>query len=308
MKKERERQRSTTKIVLITLGIVFGVFFLIVPLFLMLFNGSVLGNVALIPIEGIIVTTTGGDSLLGQSITSSEELVQFIEKADESETIKVIVLEINSPGGSAVASDEVAMAVKSVKKPVIALIREVGASGGYWIASASDYIVANRMSITGSIGVVSSYLEFSGLMEEYGVSYERLVAGKYKDIGTPLKDLESDERLILQSKLEKIHEFFIQEVAQNRKLSEGKVRALATGEFHLGVEALEYGLIDALGDKKTVESYIRSTYGLESVDFVVYERQLSFFEALSGVFNRFSFHLGRGVAASLESPKSLMLV
>ena len=107
-------------------------------------------------------------------------------------------MEINSPGGSAVASDEIATAVKNAKKPVISLIREVGASGGYWVASASDYIIANRMSITGSIGVISSYLEFSGLMEKYGVGYERLVAGENKDLLTPYKKLEADQKALVQ--------------------------------------------------------------------------------------------------------------
>ena len=90
---------------------------------------------------------------------------------EENKDIKAIVLEINSPGGSAVASDEIASAVKKSNKPTVAVIREAGASGGYWIASSTDHIIANRMSITGSIGVISSYLEFSGLIEKYWVGW-----------------------------------------------------------------------------------------------------------------------------------------
>src|SRR3989338_10593850 len=100
-------------------------------------------------------------------------------------------------------------------------------------------------------------------MDKYGVGYERLVAGEVKDAGTPFRQLNNKERDLLQQKLNTIHDFFIQEVATNRKLSESSVRTIATGEFYLGVEALELGLVDELGDKNTVEEYIKKTYGLD---------------------------------------------
>ena len=175
MKKRDVNSRFRLKPVLLTAAAVFIVLFLVIPLMFASFDGSKIGNVALIPIEGMI--TVNGAAGFGASGASSSDVVKFIEKADENTQVQVILLEINSPGGSAVASDEIAAAVKNTEKPVVALIREAGASGGYWIASAADYVIANRMSITGSIGVISSYLEFSGLMEQYGVGYERLVAG-----------------------------------------------------------------------------------------------------------------------------------
>ena len=181
-----ERKRFTTaKIILFTLLGVFLFFFIILPLGFVYLIGSFSpsssdvvgsGNVALIPIEGVI--TTDGGSYFNEQTISSKNIVEFIEDADKNSQVEAIVLEINSPGGSAVASDEISIAVKKVKKPVVAMIREVGASGGYWVASSADYIVAHRMAITGSIGVISSYLEFSGLMENHGVGYERLVDRK----------------------------------------------------------------------------------------------------------------------------------
>ena len=294
MKKRVER--STLKLVLITIGVVLLVLFVFIPVLFSLFDGSRLGNVALIPIEGTI--TGNGAQGFGASSVSSKDIVEFIEEAEDNPQIKVLLLEINSPGGSAVASDEIAAAVKKARKPVVALIREAGASGAYWIASASDYIIANRMSITGSIGVVSSYLEFSGLMEDYGVGYEQLIAGENKDMGTPFKKLTPQERMIMQKKLDTIHHYFIEEVAVNRKLDISEVEALATGEFYLGVEALHFGLIDALGDKDTVEEFIQQNYNLEDIDYVLYQRESGFLEALTGVFSGLSFHVGEGIGSA----------
>src|SRR3989338_5143582 len=256
MQKGDRPATSTGKIVIITIIGVLLFFFIIIPigvgLLIASFAGSSVqqgaGNVALIPIEGVI--TTDGMQYFGQPTASSKRIIDFIKEANENSQIKAIVLEINSPGGSAVASDEIATVVKSIDKPVVAYIREIGASGGYWIASSTDYIVVQKMAITGSIGVISSYLEFSGLMEEYGVGYERLVAGKYKDVGTPFRKLQNDEKSILQGKLNLIHGFFIEEIAANRDLPVEKVKGIATGEFYLGREALNLGLLDQEGDKK----------------------------------------------------------
>ena len=144
----------------------------VISLFVGIDVESLSGNVALIPIQGVIVGSEDSEFLF-ESVTSSQDAVEFIEKADKNPSIKAIILEINSPGGSAVASEEIANAVRKTNKTTVAWIREVGASGAYWVASASDKIVASPMSITGSIGVISSYLEFSKLFEKYGVPQRR---------------------------------------------------------------------------------------------------------------------------------------
>lgn len=299
--------RSRTKSIILTLIAVIFILFVLLPISLSLFNGSKTGNVAIIPIEGVI--TGSGDGYMGSKTLSSQVIVGFIEEAIENPQVEAIILEINSPGGSAVASDEIATAIKKSEKPSLSIIREVGASGGYWVASATDHIIANRMSITGSIGVISSYLEFSGLMEKYGVGYERMVAGKNKDIGTPFKKLEEEERIILQSKLDKIHQYFIQEIAENRNLPSPAVKELATGEFYLGIEAKELGLIDQLGDLDTAEEYLKKTYQLEEIDFVVYESKGSIFDVLGGVVSEFFFKIGEGLGSILvKRDYNLMLM
>ena len=127
-------------------------------------------KIAVIPLEGTIV----GSDLTGfvpSTTVKSQTLVTFIQQANKDDSVKGILLEINSPGGTVVASKEIVQAVKDSEKPVVAYIREIGTSGAYWVASASDHIIADELSMTGSIGVVSSFLEFSGLMEEYCVTY-----------------------------------------------------------------------------------------------------------------------------------------
>lgn len=304
--KKRGTEPSKTKSIVLTIVAILVFVFIILPLAMSLFDGSKVGNVASIPIEGPI--TGDGGNYLGSPTASSVEIVAFIKEAGRDPQIKVILVEINSPGGSAVASDEIASALKKTEKPVVALIREVGASGGYWIASAADQIIANKMSITGSIGVISSYLEFSGLMEEYGVGYERLVAGKYKDMGVPFRELQDEERAILQTKLNKIHGFFIEEIAANRDLPVEKVKGIATGEFYLGIEALNLGLVDQVGDKDTAEQFMKDAYGLKEIDYVVYERELGFFDALASVFAEFSFRIGEGLGSIFAEQQKVMLI
>ncbi|MBU1112041.1 MAG: signal peptide peptidase SppA [Nanoarchaeota archaeon] len=272
-------------------------------LFLSACEGPKEGNVALIKVEGVI-TGNGDGSFLSSGTLSSQDIVRFIEDAEADPRIEAIMIEINSPGGSAVASDEIATALIKTTKPTVAVIREVGASGGYWVASATDHIVANRMSITGSIGVISSYLEFSGLMEKYGVEYQRLVAGERKDLGTPLRSLTQEEEALLQNKLDLIHDYFIQAVAENRNMDEEQVRQVSTGEFFLGIEAYQYGLIDDLGDKSVAEAYLKENCDIEEVEYYVYELEMGLFDLFSSVFSDFSFEMGEGIGSMLVKGSS----
>ncbi|HLD01147.1 MAG TPA: signal peptide peptidase SppA [Candidatus Nanoarchaeia archaeon] len=301
MKKRKDR--GIARFIFLGIGIFLLLVFVIIPIISSFFSQYNLGNVALIQIKGVISSETG--SMLGSATVSSSEIIEFIEDADNNEQFKVILLEINSPGGSAVASDEIAAAVKRTSKPVVAIIREMGASGGYWIASAADYVMANRMSITGSIGVISSYLEFSGLMEDYGVGYERLVAGENKDMGTPYQKLNPAQQKLMQGKLDQIHDFFIQEVAENRQMDIVEVQNLATGEFYLGVEALNLGLVDSLGDKDAITKYLQQTYSLEEVSYYLYQRPVGLLDILSSVLSDLSFKVGEGLGVSLMNSNNL---
>ena len=300
--------KSNLKKIILISALIFAVFFLVIPL--LFFSAEAQGNVAVINVAGVI-TGSGGSSPFGESVASSQEIVSYIEDASNDQMIEAIVIEINSPGGSAVASDEIADAIKKANKPTVAIIREAGASGGYWIASAAEHVIANRMSITGSIGVISSYLEFSGLMEDYGVSYERLVAGDNKDLGSPFKALNQNEKAIFQKKLDLIHDYFIQAVAENRELSEAEVRKIATGEFYLGVEALKLDLIDQLGSSNELETHLKEVIGLEEVTYAYYYKETGLLDVLGSLAEHFSFAIGEGIASFMtqetkQSPSILI--
>jgi len=290
---------------IITLLVVLAIFSFIIASAVSLFVGveaPLTGNVALIPINGVILTekTT---QMFGEETASSSTIMGFIKKADENPSIKAIIFEINSPGGSAVASEEIANAVKRTNKTTVALIREGGTSGAYWIASAADYIVANRMSITGSIGVIASYLEFSGLLKDYNVTYQRLVSGEYKDIGIPFKEMTKDEKKLFQGKLDKIHQYFIEAVAENRKLPKETVNALSTGIFYLGSEAKETGLVDILGGKEEVIELIEDKLNI-TVEISEYREKRTLLDVLSSVFSEQSFFVGKGIGSSMFDRKA----
>jgi protease-4 len=265
-------------------------------------TGLSYGNVAVIPIEGVIMTGESG-SILDDNAASSTQIVKYLEEAAKDDSIKAIVLEINSPGGSPVASDEIALAVKKTNKTTIALIRDVGASGAYWVASSANIIVANRMSVTGSIGVIGSYLDFSGFLQRYNVSYERLVSGKYKDAGTPYRALTPEEEKMFQQNLDEIREFFIQEVAKNRNMSINKTRQLATGMWFLGSKAKELGLVDVLGNKDTVDEILKKKLN-ETPVYVRYEHKKTLFDYFSASLSKQSYNLGLGIGQSIVETSS----
>lgn len=255
------------------------------------------GNVALIRITGPIMSYSPG-SFMSDDVASSTDLVRLIEKADARDDIKAILFEINSGGGTVVASYELAEAIANTNKTTVAWIREVGASGAYWAATETDHIVANPMSITGSIGVIASYIEIGGLLNKYNASYQRLVSGDYKDMGTPLRRLTDDEEAVMQTNLDTIRDYFVRAVAENRNLPIETVDEVADGRYYLGVQASDLELIDELGGKEQAISYIEDTLDIEA-EIAVYERPKSFFDALAGVSGDFSFNIGRGMGSSL---------
>lgn len=258
-------------------------------------RGNSLGDkIVIFSINGVI--STSNNDFFGQNAVDPSEVVKEIKDLDKDKSVKGIIFEIDSPGGDAVASQEIADAIKKLDKKNYAVIRSVGASGAYWIASASDKIIASPMSITGSIGVLSSYLQFSELFEKYGVNYERLVGGEYKDLGSPFRELTDDERRLLQKKIKLVHEFFIGEVAKNRNLSVDYVTDISTGEFYMGQEALALDLIDELGDRDKAIEMMKKELNLIDVNIVERKHEKTLFDVLLG---KVSFNFGRGFASYL---------
>ncbi len=262
-------------------------------------------NTALIHIDGTILS---GSSLIPDGNTYSSDVINFIEDASGNKNIKAIIFEINSPGGSAVASSEIAQAIKKAKtsgKLTVALIREQGTSGAYWIASACDHVITHQLSITGSIGVLASYLEFSGLLDYYNITYEQLNAGKYKDTMSPYRELSDEERLLLKQKINIIYNAFIKEVALNRNLSEEKVRELATGMFYIGEEAKNLGLVDELGGEDETLYYVEQITGKEA-KIKDYKISSNLLLRLYGLQDKAFYLIGKGIGSSLVESQSTL--
>ena len=261
-------------------------------------NTEALGSgIAIIPIEGAI-TLGGGGSIFSDG-GSSNVVLSNLMKANKNAGIKAIVLEVNSPGGTVVASKEIADAVKESEKPVVAWIREIGASGAYWIASDSDWIVADELSITGSVGVISSYLDFSGLLDNYNVSYERLVAGELKDTANPYREMTSRERGLIQGKLNLIQREFINNVVENRKLTDAQKNEISTGFFYLGIEAMELGLIDEFGGREEAINKAKELGNLENGKVVEYKKKTNLMDLFNNLQNKAFYSMGRGIGDSV---------
>ncbi len=204
-------------------------------------------NIALIHIEGPIGFSGSAFESPG---VNAEEVIWALKDATEDETIDVVLLRIDSPGGTAASSQEIAIQIEKVReeKPVVASIGDVGASGAYWIAAATDHIVAPPAASVGSIGVIVTLPNFEELFEKIGVRYVIISEGKYKALGDPSRPLTDEERGILEEQVKGVYDQFIRHVAKSRDLSQADVRELATGQVFIAEQAKRHGLIDELGN------------------------------------------------------------
>ena len=211
-------------------------------------SGPVTGPaVALIDIVGSIVSGDDSSPLSTDTTAASARLVPLIKDAAKDADVKAIVLRINSPGGSVVPTNEIYRALKEANKPIIAVFGATAASGGYYIAMASQYIVANPDTFTGSIGVILNLQDLEGLYEKVGIRVNAIKSGPYKDIGSTARGLTEEERELLQAIVDETYDTFVGVVAQGRKMSEADVRKVADGRIMTGRQALEAKLVDQLG-------------------------------------------------------------
>ncbi|MEE9323005.1 MAG: signal peptide peptidase SppA [Candidatus Aenigmarchaeota archaeon] len=242
----------------------------IVMMLLLLSSGISFGNkIAVINIRG---TITSSPSFLIESITP-DDLFSLIKKAEDDPSVKGILFEINSPGGSVVASREIAYAVKNMEKPTLCWMGDIAASGAYWVASSCDYIMSDPLSLTGSIGVTASYLEFSKLFEKYGVTYEQITSGERKDIGSPFRNLTEEEREKIEYLTSEIFDYFLRDIVANRGLTETQVEQITSGDIFLGKDAIGLGLIDSVGTIQDAKEKAEEMAGTEQADFVTLKKK-----------------------------------
>ncbi len=220
-------------------------------------------RIALIRVEGVIM----------DSQTTVSELKRF----SENPSIKAIVLRIDTPGGGVVPSQEIHDAVKRVRnksnKAVIASMGSVAASGGYYIAAATDRIVANPGTLTGSIGVIMETANVEGLLQKIGVEGVVIKSGKFKDVGSPLRKMSAEERGLLQGVMDDVHRQFIEAVAEGRSLELRTAQALADGRIFTGRQAKDVKLVDELGDLDDAIQLAADVVGIQGEPKVVEPRR-----------------------------------
>lgn len=235
-------------------------------------------KIAVIYAAGDIVSGKGSDDQIG-----SDRMSETIRKARLDSNIKAIVLRVNSPGGSALASDviwrEVVLAKAS--KPVIVSMGDLAASGGYYISCAADSIVAQPNTLTGSIGVFGLLVNAQQMFNnKLGITFDSVKTGQYADIGTMTRRLKAEERELIQSQIEKIYSTFITHVAMGRNVSTDFVDSIGQGRIWSGTDALELGLVDAIGGVKTAIDIAARMANLDKYRIVQLPEQKEFFEKI----------------------------
>ena len=232
-------------------------------------------KIALIDVTGVLVNAPK-PQLLGEGEHPVSLLLEQLDKARRDRAVKAAILRINSPGGSVVASELMHDEIRHFResgKPIIAVMMDVGASGGYYIACACDEILAQPSTVTGSIGVLMQTLDISATLKMIGVRTEAITSGDYKDAGSLLRPMRPDERALFQQVIDEMYERFVQVVAEGRApLDEEAVRAVADGRVYLAPRALELGLIDRIATiRETVEA-LKRRLGITNVRLVTYHR------------------------------------
>lgn len=225
------------------------------------------GIIGLIYVEG---TIAGGRSQSGLFTASrgTDIILSQLREARLDPKIEAVVIRVNSPGGSAAASQEINSEIKKLKeagKAVVVSMADVAASGGYYVAVAADKILANPGTTTGSIGVIMQVTNLEELYEKIGMEVETIKSGEQKDMGNPARSMTEEERSILQSISNDVYDQFVDAVAEGRNLSREKVLELADGRIFTGRQAYELNLIDELGDLYDAVETAGELAGLDKV-------------------------------------------
>lgn len=234
--------------------------------------GSGGGNVAVLPIEGVILT--------------SKKVLEDLKKFEEDDNIKAVIVRVESPGGAVAPSQEIYHALMRLRdtKPVVASFGSIAASGGYYIGAAANKIVANAGTITGSIGVIMQFINLSGVYEWAKVSRIHITSGKFKDTGTDIRSMTAEEKQLLQGMVDNVHSQFVQAIVDGRNMRNQKVSELADGRIYSGEQAFKAGLVDNLGGLKEAVDLAKELADIEGEPKLVYpqkKRQRFFVELFS---------------------------
>ena len=240
-------------------------------------EGTGAGKVLLMDLSGVIseepLVSLGAQA---PRVSLLARVREELKKAEDDDRIQALVVRINSPGGTATASDilyrELSTFKARKKIPVVAAIMDVGASGGYYVALAADTIVAHPTTVTGSIGVVMLTLNAEGLLQKVGIAPLAIKSGAKKDMGSPFRGLSDEERQIFQGVIDDLYGRFVSLIAKERRMPEDKVRAFADGRIYTARQAKELGLVDRVGYLEEAVEAAKQAARLSEARVVMYHR------------------------------------
>jgi len=246
-------------------------------------------RIAVVYATGVI---TSGESsyepTAGQSV-GSDTMIEHLRKVRADNSIKAVVLRVDSPGGSAIASDVIwrEMMLTRERKPLIASMSDVAASGGYYISMPAHKIVAQPATLTGSIGVVMIKFAIGGTLEKLGMNMERVTSGKYADLWAPDRPFTPEERKKIEESMHATYETFVEKAAAGRKTTPERIDSIAQGRVWTGAQAKQHGLVDELGGLNRALELAKTAAGIDAtseVELVIYPQRRSFYDLVQDPF------------------------
>ncbi|MGY3715248.1 signal peptide peptidase SppA [Sutcliffiella cohnii] len=239
-------------------------------------NGNINRKVLVMELNGVIQDT--GESLFMTSGYQHRKFLKMLDQAKEDDGVKGIILKVNTPGGGVYESAEIHRKLVEIKeetdKPIYISMGSMAASGGYYISAPADKIFATPETLTGSIGVIMQGINFGELAERYGVKFETIKSGEYKDILSQTRDMTESERSILQDMVDSMYSRFVDVIVDGRNMSEAEVRQVADGRIYDGVQAKDINLVDELGYYDDVLDALKDDYKLGNVQVVQYQENI----------------------------------
>lgn len=251
--------------------------------------GSGEDKVAIIDIAGTIADQDTSGGFGASAVSSPRGIIRAFEEVRDDESVKAIVLRINSPGGTVTASEEIYQLIRSYRDdlslPIIASMSDVAASGGYYVSLAADHIVANKSTLTGSIGVIFQTYNFEELANEYGVKSVTVASGENKDFLNPLEPVSEEQIAILQRLTDEAYGQFVGHVSERRPIEPATLAEVADGRVLSGEQALQVGLVDSVGTLQDAVNVALRQANINEASVVVYGEK-SFLDMFLGVMSR----------------------
>ncbi|ERN52426.1 signal peptide peptidase SppA [Alkalihalophilus marmarensis] len=260
-------------------------------------QGDDFGNsIVVLELNGVIQDTGDAVSIFDAQGYRHQAFLSQIEHAAKDSSVQGLIIRVNTPGGGVVESAEIHEKIVEVQeeynKPVYISMGSMAASGGYYIAAPADKIVASPQTITGSLGVIMESINIAELAENYGIKFNTIKSGEYKDIMSATREMTEGDRAILQSLIDESYDEFVRIISEGRNMSENEVRQLADGRIYTGNQALEIDLVDELGSLDDTIAMMREDLG---ANYSVIK-----YEADTGLYSLFSMTAAKMLSSNNE--------